>query len=123
MIIRMIAMTISNSISENPRRFRILNICSLNSMTLQTPIAFSCRADHRFPRSASSALLAHQCVNGLKLLPEVRQQVQPQSVRTVGEGVLGLVVDFHKDAVHSHGNGGAGQWLDELRLAARSAAG
>jgi len=55
--------------------------------------------------------------------PELRQQVQLQSVGTVGKSLLRLVMDFHEQPVHPDRGRRSGLRLDKLRLAAVSAAG
>ena len=53
----------------------------------------------------------------------MRQQVELQRVGAVGQRSLRRVVDFDENAAHAHGNRGARQRLDELRLPAGDRAG
>src|ERR1039458_8205227 len=48
--------------------------------------------------------------------PEIPQQIQPQSVRAVGECLLGAIVNLHEHAVDSHRYRRPRQRSDELRL-------
>ena len=56
-----------------------------------------------------------------KLLKQRFEAIEVESVRAVGFGVGGIVVNFEEDAVDAGGNGGAREYGDELRLAAGDA--
>src|SRR5579864_6414242 len=56
-------------------------------------------------------------VDGLEILPERTQEIEPQRVRAVRKSALRSFVNLDEDAVHSGSHCSSRQRADELRLA------
>jgi hypothetical protein len=58
----------------------------------------------------------------MSLIKQVLDEFERNLVRAVGEGVGGVRVDFHEEAVHAGGDGGAGEDGCEFAVAAGGSA-